>query len=87
MHTDSGERRPDRSAVGGGVTPDLRYLGKEKHAQFAGIVRGARADKGMPAFDTTIVSNDDLAAIQQYLIRRSLDLKAEQADPPAATKP
>ena len=75
------------SAVGGGVTPDLRYLGKEKHAQFAGIVRGARADKGMPAFDTTIVSNDDLAAIQQYLIRRSLDLKAEQADPPAATKP
>ena len=70
------------TAVSGGVLPDLRYLGREKHAQFAGIVRGARVDKGMPAFGTNVLSNEDIADIQQYLIRRSLDLRAESGGTP-----
>ena len=69
-------------AVSGGVLPDLRYLGVDKHALLPAIVRGARADKGMPAFGSHVVSDRDIADIQQYLIRRSLDLKAELAGGP-----
>jgi len=70
------------TAVGGGVLPDLRYLGKEKHGQFAGILRGARVDKGMPAFGPNVLTDADIADIQQYLIRRSVDLQAENAAKP-----
>ena len=38
------------SAVSGSVTPDLRYMDAETHAQFEAIVAGARAQRGMPAF-------------------------------------
>ena len=74
------------NAVGGGVIPDLRYLTPEKHAIFAGIVAGAKADRGMPSFAGRF-SLDEVEAIRQYLIKRSHDLKTAldaQAAPVAA---
>lgn len=66
------------TAVGGGVIPDLRYLTPDKHAIFAGIVAGARSDRGMPSFAGRF-SSEDVEAIRQYLIKRSHDLKSELA--------
>ena len=75
------------NAVSGGVVPDLRYLTPEKHAQFAGIVAGARMVKGMPSF-AAVLQPDDVEAIRQYLIQRSHDLAAElKTNPVAATAP
>jgi quinohemoprotein ethanol dehydrogenase len=82
LYNDTCFRCHGATAVGGGVLPDLRYLGKEKHAMFAAIVRGMRIDKGMPAFGANVLSNDDVADIQQYLIRRSHDLKTELGKQP-----
>lgn len=76
------------NVVGGGILPDLRYLTPEKHALFAGIVAGAKADRGMPSFAGRF-SPEDVEAIRQYVIKRSHDLKQElatvaQASPEAA---
>jgi quinohemoprotein ethanol dehydrogenase len=62
------------SAISGGVTPDLRYLTPEKHQKFAGIVAGARAQKGMPSFVGRLQPNE-IDAIHQYLIKRAHDLQ------------
>ncbi|MGQ0697862.1 MAG: PQQ-dependent dehydrogenase, methanol/ethanol family [Panacagrimonas sp.] len=64
------------NAVGGGVLPDLRYLTPDKHAIFAGIVAGAKADRGMPSFAGRF-SAEDVEAIRQYIIQRSQVLKKE----------
>jgi quinohemoprotein ethanol dehydrogenase len=66
------------NAVSAGVLPDLRYLTPEKHAQFAGIVAGARADQGMPSFAGRIAPAD-VEALHQYIIKRAYDLKADVA--------
>ncbi|MBS0612881.1 MAG: PQQ-dependent dehydrogenase, methanol/ethanol family [Proteobacteria bacterium] len=67
------------SAIGGGVLPDLRYLTPEKHQIIAGIVAGAYAQKGMPAF-MDVLKMDDIEDIHQYLIQRARDLKRDLAN-------
>lgn len=73
------------NVVGGGLVPDLRYLTPEKHAIFAGIVAGAKADRGMPSFAGRL-GNEDVEAVHQYVIKRAHDLKKELAGT-AATPP
>ncbi|HKY90677.1 MAG TPA: PQQ-dependent dehydrogenase, methanol/ethanol family [Nevskiaceae bacterium] len=73
------------NVIGGGVIPDLRYLTPEKHKIFAGIVAGAKADRGMPSFAGRL-TQEQVDAIQQYVIQRSHDLKKEldaKGSPPA----
>jgi quinohemoprotein ethanol dehydrogenase len=64
------------NAIGGGVIPDLRYLSPHKHQIFNGIVAGAYARKGMPAF-TDILKPEDIEAVHQYIIKRAHDLDDE----------
>lgn len=64
------------NAVSGGVVPDLRYLGKSKHAQFKGALAGSRANRGMPNF-SSILSEAQMDLIQQYVIKRTLDLRTQ----------
>ena len=50
------------------LLPDLRYLSKDKHAQFKEIVLGGLLEaNGMASF-AAILSEDDVAAIHAYLI-------------------
>lgn len=65
------------NGISGGILPDLRYLDDTKHAQFDDIVlMGSRAAKGMPPFGGTL-SEADAERIQQYLIKRTHDLRRE----------
>lgn len=58
-------------AVGGGVTPDLRFSAPAVRANFAKIVNGgALVPKGMPAFAGQLAPRD-LAAIALYLADRA----------------
>ena len=58
-------------AVGGGVTPDLRFSAPAVRENFAAIVnRGALVEKGMPAFAGQLAPRD-LAAISLYLADRA----------------
>ena len=68
-------------AVGGGVIADLRRLDKSSHEAFDQLVRGGIPSKGMPAFGNSI-SNDELRAIQAYIIKRSHDAKKEREAAP-----
>lgn len=61
------------SAIGGSVLPDLRYLSADKHQTFTGIVAGAYAQRGMPAFSDVLDANA-VESIHQYLIQRARDL-------------
>lgn len=70
------------NAISGGVIPDLRYLTPEKHQIFAGIVAGARADRGMPSFAGRL-SVEETEAIRQYLIQQSHKLKSDLEKPAA----
>ncbi len=74
------------SAVSGGVVPDLRYLTPQKHAIFLGIVYGARANHGMPAFAGRL-KPEEVDAIHQYLIKRAHDLKDELKSAQTAKAP
>jgi quinohemoprotein ethanol dehydrogenase len=58
------------NAVSGSTIPDLRYMDKATHDSFAGIVMGARADKGMPSF-AKYTNVDEINAIHAYLIDRA----------------
>jgi quinohemoprotein ethanol dehydrogenase len=64
------------NVVGGGLIPDLRYMDAEKHALFAAVLAGAKADRGMPAF-TGRLTPEDVEALRQYIIKRSHDLKKD----------
>jgi quinohemoprotein ethanol dehydrogenase len=64
------------NAVSGGVVPDLRYLTREEHEQFAGILSGARINKGMPAFNAAL-KPEDMELLRQYILKRTNDLNAE----------
>ncbi|MCS5517343.1 hypothetical protein NWF32_28080 [Pseudomonas qingdaonensis] len=64
------------------MIPDLRYLGADKHQAFVGIVSGAFMSKGMPSF-AGVLDMPQMQLIQQYIIKRSLDLRAA-ADATAA---
>ncbi|MCC2658254.1 MAG: PQQ-dependent dehydrogenase, methanol/ethanol family [Panacagrimonas sp.] len=71
------------NAVGGGIIPDLRYLTPEKHEMFAGIVAGAKADRGMPSFAGRLMP-EDIEAIRQYVIKQSQTLKSQLPAAPAS---
>ena len=58
------------NAVSGSTIPDLRYMDAATHQAFAGIVMGARADKGMPSF-AKYTNVDEINAIHAYLIDRA----------------
>ncbi len=58
------------NAVSGSTIPDLRYMDAATHQAFAGIVMGARADKGMPSF-AKYTNIDEINAIHAYLIDRA----------------
>jgi quinohemoprotein ethanol dehydrogenase len=61
------------AAVSGGSTPDLRHMSLQTREQFMGIVVGGlREDKGMPRF-VGILSIEDAAAINAYLVKRAHD--------------
>jgi quinohemoprotein ethanol dehydrogenase len=57
-------------AVSGSTIPDLRYMDAATHAAFAGIVMGARANKGMPSFAQHLTM-DEINAIHAYLVERA----------------
>ena len=63
------------NAASGGVIPDLRYLTPDKHLAFVGIVSGAFMNKGMPSF-AGVLDMPQMELIHQYIIKRSLDLRA-----------
>lgn len=78
------------SGYSGDVLPSLRNMPADTHASFMRIVAGGTLSKqGMPAFADRL-SEKEIEAIHQYLIKRQHDLKreletAEAADPqPAA---
>jgi quinohemoprotein ethanol dehydrogenase len=57
--------------ISGGMTPDLRFMSRDTHAQFEAIVLGgARADRGMASF-ADMVSIEDVEAIHAYIIAES----------------
>jgi quinohemoprotein ethanol dehydrogenase len=65
------------NAVAGPV-PDLRYASKEIHQDFENIVLGGnRASAGMPSFKS-ILSAEQVRAIQAYIISRA----RESSKPP-----
>ena len=71
--------------VSGGVVPDLRRLTAEKHSIFKAIVYdGAIHSAGMPRMGD-LVSEQDVADIQAYIIERSQQDRAAAATA-AATK-
>ncbi|MEQ8262723.1 PQQ-dependent dehydrogenase, methanol/ethanol family [Pseudohaliea sp.] len=66
-------------AVSGGVTPDLRTLTPEKHAQFQAIVRGGlHWEKGMVGFSDRL-DESDVEAIRAYLVDRAHYTLASEA--------
>ena len=66
------------NAISASITPDLRYMNKETHAQFNAIIAGARADRGMPVF-SHLVQPEQMELIHQYVIKRSHDLVKRSA--------
>lgn len=52
-----------------GAIKDLRYSNSETHDQFAGIVYGMRADKGMPPFPH--IPMEDIEVLQAYVINEA----------------
>jgi quinohemoprotein ethanol dehydrogenase len=68
-------------AVGGGVTPDLRFSAPEVRGNFARIVNGGElVEKGMPAFAGQLAPRD-LAAISLYLADRAWAEPIERSAP------
>ncbi|MBC3487639.1 PQQ-dependent dehydrogenase, methanol/ethanol family [Pseudomonas kermanshahensis] len=63
-------------AVSGGVLPDLRKLGADKHQMFLGILYGGRVPDGMPSFADNL-NPEQVEQVHQYLIKRAHDLKSE----------
>jgi quinohemoprotein ethanol dehydrogenase len=62
--------------MGPGMLPDLRRLTPEKHAIFAGIVRGgALSALGMGRFDD-VLSERDVAAVHAYVIDEAWKVQA-----------
>ena len=63
-------------AVSGGVLPDLRKLGADKHQMFLGILYGGRVPDGMPSFADNL-NPEQVEQVHQYLIKRAHDLQEE----------
>ncbi|RLU01401.1 MAG: PQQ-dependent dehydrogenase, methanol/ethanol family [Ketobacter sp.] len=65
---------------GGGVIPDLRFMGEAKHNIFNDIVLGgALKDAGMVSF-ADVISEDDAGNIQAYIIAEGKRLRALRAE-------
>ncbi len=74
------------SVIGSGILPDLRYLSAEQHDLFIPTVYGGlRSHLGMPPFGN-ILDQDEVAAIHQYIIKRSHDLRNEMKGEQTAAK-
>ena len=64
---------------GGGVIPDLRHTPAAKHIAFREIVLdGILRDRGMVGFKD-VLTEDDVVAIQGYVIAEAHELQAELA--------
>jgi len=72
------------SGMGAGIIPDLRYMSPAVQQQFAAIVYGLRADKGMPPFGGRLAAGE-VEDIRQYLNQRAHDHAAELAGSAAQT--
>jgi quinohemoprotein ethanol dehydrogenase len=68
-------------AVGGGVTPDLRYMDATRHQMWMGIVIGGmHQQRGMVSF-AGVLTPEDAGAIQAFVIDRAHELlEARQAE-------
>ena len=67
------------SAYSGGVVPNLRNMDSQTHDDFLRIVAGgALIGQGMPSFADRL-SQSDIRAIHQYLIKRQHDLAKEMS--------
>lgn len=65
-------------AVGGGVTPDLRYSSQAVFDKYGEIVlEGSRSSRGMPSFKQ-VLSGDDLESIRLFLLKRRADLSGSK---------
>jgi quinohemoprotein ethanol dehydrogenase len=62
------------AAVGGGAIKDLRYMSKDRHQSFVGIVQNGLAAKGMPDYKDEITA-EQIKLIQAYIIKRAHDEK------------
>ena len=63
---------------GGGGVPDLGYMSRQTHADFAAIVLGgARADRGMPSFHEQL-DTEALELVRAFLVWQANQLKAAQ---------
>jgi len=68
-------------AVGGGVTPDLRYMDATKHQTWMGIVIGGlHQPRGMVSF-AGVLDAQDAADIQAFVIERAHQLLESQQSP------
>jgi mono/diheme cytochrome c family protein len=68
-------------AVGGGVTPDLRYLDAVKHQAWMGVVIGGmHQQRGMVSF-AGVLSPQDAADIQAFVIERAHQLLESRSAP------
>jgi PQQ-dependent dehydrogenase (methanol/ethanol family) len=68
-------------AVGGGVTPDLRYMDAAQHQAWMGVVIGGmHQQRGMVSF-AGVLSAQDAADIQSYVIERAHQLLESQQTP------
>jgi len=64
-----------RAAVNLSPAPDLRYMSRETHHEFAAILlEGTRADKAMPRFARWL-DERQVEAIRAYVIRRANDTR------------
>ena len=78
LYAQTGCNRCHGDNTTGGVK-DLRFMTAETHAQFNDIVlKGARADKGMPSF-ADVLTPSQAEAIHQYLIARGNEDYADAA--------
>ena len=67
--------------MGGGVTPDLRYMDAAKHQAWMGVVIGGmHQQRGMVSF-AGVLSAQDATDIQAYVIERAQQLLESQQTP------
>jgi len=68
--------------VGGGVTPDLRYMNAGKHQMWMGIVLGGlHGKRGMVSY-AGVLTAEDASAIQAFVIERSHEMLEAASQPP-----
>ena len=67
--------------IGGGVTPDLRYMDADKHQMWMGIVMGGlHRERGMVSFAAALTA-EEATAIQAFVIERAHQMLEAAASP------